>query len=124
MNPFRSFGLAGQLALFAVLILAAGLLVRCAGAPDRARARAAGAEAQIAGAHARSAVDAAGAIATQAARDAATDKLTRENADAILSAPGAGQVLDPGLNRAGLDALCLRDAYREAPACLRRPGQP
>ena len=119
MNPFRTFGLAGQLLVLAIVIVAAGLLVRCASAPDRARARAAGDAAELAGAHARSAVDAAGAIAAQAGRNAATDKLTRENADAIRSVPGAGQVLDPDLNRAGLDALCLRDAYRASPACVR-----
>ncbi|MBP6876547.1 MAG: hypothetical protein KBC34_00875 [Phenylobacterium sp.] len=124
MNPFRAFGIAGQLALVALLVIAAALLVRCAGAPDRARARAAGDDAALARAHARSATDAAGAIAARAGRDAATDTLTRENADAIRSAPGAGQVLDPHLNRAGLDALCLRDAYRAAPACLRSPDRP
>ncbi|WP_298699177.1 hypothetical protein [uncultured Brevundimonas sp.] len=51
------------------------------------------------------------------ARDAAIDNLNRRNTDAIQSAPGADQRLDPAVTDAGRRALCLRDATRGDPAC-------
>lgn len=122
MNPFRTFGLAGQLLLAALILIVLAVLVRCAAAPDRARARADRAAAVLAGGQAASTAQAMDIVAAAARRDAAADKLTQENADAIRTAPGAGQVLDPRLNRAGLDGLCMRDAYRHSARCMLAPG--
>lgn len=92
--------------------------------PGRARQRAAaaGAEGELARAFGRSAVE-AGQLVDQARDQAArSETLTQETADAIQAAPGAGQRLDPALNRTARERLCLRAAYRDRPECLQRPG--
>lgn len=67
----------------------------------------------------------AGNILDQAHVNATTSEaLSRENADAIAQAPGAGQRLDPGLNRAGRERVCLRPAYRLSAECVQLLGRP
>lgn len=102
--------------VLALVLLAAWFVTE----PGRARQRAAEAEvsAKLSDARTRSAGE---AIAIQdAASDAAarSEQLSRETADAIRNAPGADQRLDPDLNRAARQRLCLRAAYRERPECV------
>lgn len=58
---------------------------------------------------------------TNAADIAAT---TKENEDAIRSAPGADTRVPAAANDAGLRALCLRPSYRDQPRCaaMQRSG--
>jgi hypothetical protein len=67
-----------------------------------------------------SATDAVGSVGGLHGRDTRTDDLTRENSNAIRSAPGAGAPVDPGLRSAGLDSLCRRPAYSGSEQCLQR----
>lgn len=70
----------------------------------------------------KSAADATNIVAEGADRDQATDAITRENAHAIDSAPGANQAVDPAAHRAGLVSLCKRAAYRGSAQCLQLTG--
>ena len=87
--------------------------------PGRAnrRAAAAGAESEMSGARAGAAADAGAILDTTHSAETQSEALSRENADAILKAPGAGQRLDPQLNRAARQRLCERPAYRGRPEC-------
>jgi hypothetical protein len=71
-----------------------------------------------AGATAASGADAVGTVGAVADRDADTDQLTRENADAIRNAPGASAPIDPDLRGVGLASLCRRAAYRSRAECV------
>lgn len=73
-------------------------------------------------AHTQSASEAANIIDRGGTRDAATDDITRENANAIDRAPGAGQAVDPGVHSAGLHSLCQRSANRGRPECVQLLG--
>lgn len=113
MNGIRATLIAGAIAL----VLAILLLGQCQ------KARTAGAEASLSAKTGAAGVVAGGeavnAVAGASERQAATDEITRENADAIRSAPGAGQLVDPAAASAGLVGLCRRAAYRSDPKCLR-----
>lgn len=65
--------------------------------------------------------DAVDTVGQTAARDAATDTITRENDRAIRNAPGAAAPVDPAAHAAGLASLCRRAAYRGKPECLQQP---
>jgi hypothetical protein len=81
------------------------------------KARVAEAEAGAARGNAR---DAVATIGTAAAREGESETLTRENDDAIRSAPGGDAPVAAGVHDAGLDSLCRRAAYRDDPECVQR----
>lgn len=89
---------------------------------QRDRANRATAGRVVAEGQAKAAQDAVGVITGQGGRESATDKLTQENRDAILNSPGADVPINPDLDARARRALCLRDAYRDQPACVRLLG--
>lgn len=80
------------------------------------------AAAKVSSAYAASRADAAADAAVvldQAhAANAVTEALSRDTSDAIHAAPGADVRLDPALNRAARERLCLRAAYSATPDCV------
>lgn len=86
---------------------------------QRARAAQAGADAITAQAGQKAAGDAVGVVVERGKAEDQIDRTTKDNRDAILSAPGANQAVDTGVHDAGRRALCLRDAYRSSAACKR-----
>lgn len=70
-----------------------------------------------AGAAENSAADAINAVSEAGKREAASEDLTRQNERDILAAPGAGDRVNAGVNAAGLQALCRREAYRNQERC-------
>jgi hypothetical protein len=70
-----------------------------------------------AGAASNSAADAIGTVARSGEREAASEDLTRANDRDIRAAPGAGDRVNAGVNAAGLQALCRREAYRNTERC-------
>lgn len=89
------------------------------------RQRDAATEAKIssgqAGAAIQSGADAVDMLGNRADADAATDEITRENANAIHHAEGADAPVAADARAAGLRSLCKRQAYRDDPKCLRVP---
>ena len=65
-----------------------------------------------------SGADAAGTVGAVSAGAADSEQLTRENTDAIRSAPGADRPVDPALDAVARERLCRRAAYRDRPECL------
>lgn len=65
-----------------------------------------------------SGADAVDTVGGQQAAETETDRVTKENADAIRNAPGAAAPVDPALSDAARRGLCRRAAYRERPECL------
>jgi hypothetical protein len=63
--------------------------------------------------------DAVGVVVGNAEGQAATDKITEGNRDAILSAPGAQAQVDHAVGDAGRRSVCLRRSARDLPACKR-----
>lgn len=108
------------IAAIAVSLLVAAMLAVTA--PSRRAAGEARARAVLSDTRTGSAAAATETIAVGAAREAAGDKLTLENTNAILNAPGAHQRLDPLLNRAGLDGVCRRPSARHTDRCLQHLG--
>lgn len=88
-------------------------------APGRAKAAQAGQV--IAEGQAASGREAVGVVSNRAATEAATDVITRTNADEIRKAPGADAPVDPALAAAGRRSLCKRKAYSHDPLCLLHP---
>jgi cell division septation protein DedD len=64
-----------------------------------------------------SAADAINTVSEAGQREAASEDLTRQNERDIRAAPGAGDRVNAGVNAAGLQALCRRDAYRNTQRC-------
>lgn len=64
-----------------------------------------------------SATDAVETTGAVGARDARSEELTDENKRDIMAADGAGDKINPALNRAGRVALCKRVAYQNDPQC-------
>lgn len=65
------------------------------------------------------------AITTNAMSNAADiAAITKENEDAIRSAPGGDTRVPDSSNRVALERLCRRAAYRDQPRCaaMQRPG--
>jgi Flp pilus assembly protein CpaB len=112
------------LAAVALVCVVAVVLLWKLGEGDRARREAAQARAEVAVATGRieAGKAATNTVATAAARDAATDTIKRENADAIRSAPGADVPVDPRLADAGRRGLCRYASYQHLPECVQRPG--
>lgn len=71
-----------------------------------------------AGAAIKSGGDAVQTIGNQMTAETASDAITKENTDAIRSAPGANAPVTPTARDAGLRALCRRAAYRGDPKCV------
>jgi len=121
LNPTAwavSAGLALVIGLLAWWLLIGGP------AHDRRAAAVGRVETALSGARADSAAEAA-AIQDQAhAAATESEALSRETADAILAAPGAGQRLDPGLNDTARRRLCERSAYMGRPECLQFADRP
>lgn len=70
-----------------------------------------------AGAASNSAADAIATVAKDSEASAASEQLTRDNERDIRSAEGADVRVNPSVHGAGLQALCRRTAYRDAPRC-------
>lgn len=122
MNPFRALGLAGWAVVAVIAALLIAVVLRLATGPARRQAAEARAEAALAASRASSGAEATETVAAGAARDAATDRLTQENADAIDAAPGAHAPVDPALSRAAALSLCRRTAYRGSAQCVQLLG--
>lgn len=109
-----------------IVLIAVCLIVYVLTEPGRANQRAA--EARTAGALSETRAGSAaraGQILDQAHVNATTSEaLSRENADAIAQAPGAGQRLDPGLNDTARRGMCKRKAYRRSDECVQLLGEP
>jgi hypothetical protein len=73
-----------------------------------------------AGAAQQSAKDAIEAVGASAARETASEAMTRENEANIRAAEGADAPVNPAVRDAGIAALCQRKAYANDPRC-RRP---
>lgn len=73
----------------------------------------------ITGAQQKAASDAVAVVVGSAARETAIDQTTRDNRDAILSAPGAAAPVDPAVGDAGRRSICLRQSAAGDPACQR-----
>ncbi|HEY0623163.1 hypothetical protein [Sphingomonas sp.] len=101
-------------------LAAAFLLYHFLTAPSRARKETAVATATAltADASKQAAQDSVKILVETQAAHGRIDVITKGNRDAILSAPGAAVAVGPAAHRAGLDALCLRNAYRLQPACV------
>jgi hypothetical protein len=97
-------------------------LSRCMSEPARREATAAKVDATLSDARAASGKDAVDAVAGGATRDAAIERVTRENDDAIRNAPGAGATVDAGVDGVGRASLCRRAAYRDSEQCQRMLG--
>jgi hypothetical protein len=67
---------------------------------------------------ANSTADAIGTVARSGEAAAASEDLTRSNAEQIRAAEGAGQKVGSGVDAAGRSALCKRQAYANDPMCL------
>lgn len=104
--------IAGGLILIAVISFG---LYQC----DKRRSGAAQSrvDAGQAGAASNSAADAIGTVARSGEAEAASESLTRDNERDIRAAPGAGDRVNAGVQGAGLQALCRRDAYRNTERC-------
>ena len=74
-----------------------------------------------AGAAIQSGGDAANTIGNRMEADAASDLTTRENADAIRNAEGAGAPVAAAVRDAGLAGLCRRAAYSRDARCVQPP---
>lgn len=64
-----------------------------------------------------SASDAINTVSEAGKREAGSEDLTRQNERDIRAAEGAGDRVNSGVNAAGLQALCRRDAYRNTERC-------
>ena len=71
----------------------------------------------VAEGRAGAAKDAIGVITDVHAGEVASDQLSKDTRDEIQSTPGADVPLSPELRGASLKRLCLRDTYRNDPAC-------
>lgn len=95
---------------------------RCSSEPAKQEAAAAKVDASLSDARAQSGKDAVEAVSNLGAREAGIEQTTRENADAIRSAPGANAPVDSGVDDAGRRSLCRRAAYRDSEQCKRLLG--
>jgi hypothetical protein len=72
-----------------------------------------------------SAADAIGTVSAAGEREAASEGLTRDNERNIRAASGADVRVNSGVNAAGLQALCRREAYKNSERCkiFRKDGR-
>lgn len=115
-RTLASWALVAAVLLLVVLgtVLAIDLVVSRSSSQAAATLEAGRADAAIETAH-----DLDGTVAGVAASDAASDTLTRETRDVILSAPGAAAPLGDPLRDVSLQRLCLRASYRGTAQCMR-----
>lgn len=64
-----------------------------------------------------SAADAINTVSEAGQREAASEELGRTNEREIRAAPGASDRVNAGVNTAGLQALCKRQAYSNSERC-------
>lgn len=62
--------------------------------------------------------DAVGAVGAVMGNEAAIDRTTRENEDAIRNAAGARDPVNPAVRDAGLASLCRRASYKCSQQCV------
>lgn len=117
------FGLERKTAIAAIILIALAIVLALFGWQQWQSARNAGREMRVATGQASASIangrDAVATVGAAQTRETTTDQVTRENADAIRSAPGAAAPVDPRVRDAGLAGLCRRAAYRGDPKCLR-----
>lgn len=119
-QPFSPLGLA---AIAAAIVAALLVWFVIAGWMHARRAAAEGRVGAVMGeAHGKSAAEAGAIIDGAHAASVQSEALSRENADAIRSAQGADQALDPALNDAGRRSLCRRPSYRRTTECVQLLG--
>lgn len=116
----RGYEIAGRTIALVVaivsLVLAAAIIPGCVSKWRSERAQSKVDTAQS-GAATNSAADAINTVSEAGQREAASEDLTRQNERDIRAAPGAGDRVNAGVNAAGLQALCRRDAYRNTQRC-------
>ena len=100
------------------LLLAAWWLVATLTGGKRAKVEAT-LNRNAAGAALESGKDAVGTVGAQQAAEAASDRLSAQNAASIHQAPGADAKVDPGASSAGIKALCKRASARSDPKCAK-----
>lgn len=120
MMLFRKYEITGRIIGFIVgglvLFAVAGFgLYQC----DKRRNEAAQSRVERgqAGAASESAKDAIGTVTAAGERETASEGLTRDNEREIRGADGAQDRVKPGVDVAGRQALCRREAYRNDPKC-------
>lgn len=116
--PTLSTRLIAMIAGVVLILVLAGLLLRSCDQRRNAASNARVAQSQTEAAQ-QSAKDAIDAVGASAARETASEALTRENEKAIRAANGADQAVDPAVRDAGLAALCKRSSYANDPRCHR-----
>lgn len=104
------------LALIAAILIALAFMLSRCGHNNRERAQSRVNSGQ-AGAFANSAADAVEVQQNAAARERASDDLSRTNEEEIRHANGANAPVDPAVRDAGLRSLCKRAAYRDSRGC-------
>ena len=119
MTPLR-WAVAGLVVLGAVWALWWAILIRPGENADAAIA--AKGDSAFAESRTESAKDATTAIVEKGKADTASEDLTRKNRDEILAQPGASVLVSPDVAAAGRRAICLRDAARCRPECVRLLG--
>lgn len=62
--------------------------------------------------------DAVGSVGAVMGNEAAIDRITRENENAIRNAAGAGDAVNPAVRDAGLASLCRRASYKCSEQCV------
>lgn len=88
---------------------------------ERAQSRVDNAQSEAAS---NSAADAINTVSEAGRRETASEDLTRDNEREIRGAEGAGERVKPGVNTAGLAALCKRQAYKDTERCKMFRRQP
>jgi hypothetical protein len=71
-----------------------------------------------------SGTDAVATVGKQMKREEAIDATTRDNTNAIRSAPGADTPISPELDAIARERLCRRAAYTKHPDCLQHAPAP
>lgn len=95
---------------------------RCSSQPAKQEAAAAKTDAKLSDARAESGKDAVEAVSNAGTRETGVEQVTKENGDAIRSAPGANVAVDAAVDDAGRRSLCRRAAYRDSEQCKRLLG--
>lgn len=103
--------------LLAVLLIGVAALVQSWRSSSTAKTEANLSRNQIEAAL-ESGADAVGTIGKQSAAEDATDTITRENENAIRSAPGADTPVPAAVDAVARERLCRRAAYSQRPECL------
>lgn len=114
--------IAGGIAALVLLLLAAVWGLTVVLGHTREDLKIANGRVEVAQAQAAAAKQAGLVIDAVGQQDTANDQITKENHDAITSAPGAGQSVDPAGDDTARRAICLRHAARCTPGCVQLLG--